>query len=201
MGSHHGPIEYVAAVALESGLEWIRNSPTDHGRVDLIVRRPAENERETLSAAVLDCLEGLVGDSWRVRGSKRTADGAAEPKTQLTLMNARVAALVAGGGDRRGLAGDQLYVDLDLSQQNLPPGTRLGIGSAVVEVTDHPHLGCKKFAGRFGQDALRFVNSKVGRELRLRGMNARVVAAGTVSAGDAIFKGPGMPLRSDSPTA
>jgi hypothetical protein len=154
--------------------------------LDQIVRRPAENARDALVEATLDRDEGLVGDAWRVRPSSMTADGSPHPDLQLTVMNARVAALVAGQPDRWQLAGDQLYVDLDLSQANLPPGTRLALGTAVIEVTDKPHRGCKKFAERFGQDALRFVNSPAGGELRLRGMNAKVVVSGVVSVGDAV---------------
>jgi MOSC domain-containing protein YiiM len=170
----------VNAAFLESGLDQIRRSPADEGRVELIVRRPAENEREVLLEAMLDCAQGLVGDNW--------ANGSAHPDAQLTVMNARAALLVAGQADRRQLAGDQLYVDLDLSEHNLPPGTRLQVGSAVIEVTHPPHLGCNKFAGRFGLDARRFVNSAVGRQLRLRGLNARVVVSGTVRVDDTIRK-------------
>jgi hypothetical protein len=181
-------VEHLTTAALEAGIEDIRRSPADHGRVELIVRRPAVDEREVLTEATLDPTVGLVGDTWPVRGSTRTADGSSHPDMQLNLMNARTAALVAVLPDRRQLAGDQLYVDLDLSVANLPPGTRLELGSAVIEITDQPHLGCKKFSARFGLDALRFVNSPAGRELRLRGANARVVIGGTVRAGDAIRK-------------
>lgn len=170
------------------GLDEIRRSPSDDGPVKLIVRRPAELEREVLAEATLDLAEGLVGDTWRTRGSRGTPDRSAEPERQLTVMNARAAALVAVDADRWKLAGDQLYIDLDLSEANLPPGTRLAVGSAVIEVTDAPHLGCKKFRERFGEDALRFVNSAVGRELRLRGINARVVHSGRVVVGDTVGK-------------
>jgi hypothetical protein len=190
-------MEHPTATELEGGLDEIRCSPTDHGRVDLIVRRPAENAREVLAEGKLDSAEGLVGDTWRVRPSNLTRDRSPHPDLQLTLMNCRVAALVAGEDERRQLAGDQLYVDLDLSKANLPPGTRLALGSAVIEISDKPHRGCKKFAERFGQEALLFVNSPVGRELRLRGVNARIVAAGTVRIGDAIRKQPAE-LRSGS---
>ncbi len=179
-------MEHTGWAELEAGLGEIRRSPKDRGRVELVVRRPAENEREVLAEAGLDCDVGLAGDTWRTRGSSSTEDGSAHPGKQVTLMNARVAALVAGRADRWQLAGDQLYVDLDLSCDHLSPGTRLAIGSAVVEVSDQPHRGCKKFASRFGQDALRFVNSDVGRELNLRGVNARVVVGGIVRPGDAI---------------
>ncbi len=192
-------MDHPTAAELAAGLDAIRRSPRDRGRVELIVRRPAVNEREVVEEATLDVVDGLVGDSWRARGSSRTPDGSAHPEIQLNVMNARVAALVAGSPQRRGLAGDQLYVDLDLSQANLPAGTRLAVGSAVIEVTPEPHLGCHKFAARFGREALRFVNSKVGRELRLRGMNAKVVVPGTVRAGDEIRKLE--PGRTGSPAA
>jgi hypothetical protein len=172
--------------ALEDGLAEIRRSPAQAGEVRLIARRPADGEREVLVEAELDPVEGLVGDSWRARGSSATEDGSAHPDMQLTLMNARVAALVAGAPDRWPLAGDQLYVDLDLSVVNLPPGTRLTVGSAVIEVTAEPHRGCGKFVRRFGVDALRFLNSATGRELNLRGINARIVTGGTVRTGDPI---------------
>jgi hypothetical protein len=190
-------MEHPTATELADGLDEIRCSPTDHGRVDLIVRRPAENAREVLAEGMLDSAEGLVGDTWRVRPSNLTRDRSPHPDLQLTLMNCRAAAVVAGGDERRQLAGDQLCVDLDLSEANLPPGTRLALGSAVIEISDKPHRGCKKFAERFGQEALLFVNSPVGRELGLRGVNARVVTTGTVRVGDAIRKQPAE-LRSGS---
>lgn len=179
-------MQQVGLAALEEGLAEVRRSPRAAGTVELIVRRPAVEEREVLSEAELDPLEGLVGDCWRVRGSSSTDDGSAHPGRQLTLMNARVAALVAQTSDRWALAGDQLYVDLDLSAANLPPGTRLEVGSAVIEVTAEPHTGCGKFVRRFGIDAQRFVNSAAGRELNLRGVNARVVTGGSVRTGDEI---------------
>ena len=174
---------------LQAGLAAIRMSPADEGTVELIVRRPAVEEREVVEEAELDATDGLVGDNWRARGSGRMEDGSANPKAQLTLMNARLAELVAGERERWALAGDQLYVDLDLSRANLPPGTRLAVGSAVIEVTDEPHTGCAKFSARFGSDALRFINSSEGRLLNLRGINARVVEPGSVRRGDLIRKG------------
>jgi MOSC domain-containing protein YiiM len=170
---------------LERGLDEVRRSPKDGGRVDLIVRRPDEDERELLAEATLSCETGLVGDTWSTRWSRRTGEPP-EPDRQLTLMNARAAALVAGGEERRALAGDQLFVDIDLSTANLPAGSRLEIGSAVVEITEPPHTGCAKFAARFGKEALKFVNSPVGRDLNLRGVNAKVVVAGVVCVGDEI---------------
>jgi MOSC domain-containing protein YiiM len=167
---------------LEAGLDAVRRAPADEGRVALIVRRPAENEREVLAEATLDDRLGLVGDAWSSRTGRRPPD----PARQVTVMGARAAALVAGRDERWQLAGDQLYVDLDISEDNLPPGSRLGLGAAVIEVSAEPHLGCAKFAARFGRDALRFVNSETGRRLRLRGLNARVVVAGTVRVGDRV---------------
>lgn len=170
-------------------LDTVRGSPSDQGVVELIVRRPAVDEREVLAAAELSVEDGIIGDTWRNRGSRHTEDGSAEPERQLTIMNARAIALFAGGDRARWAeAGDQLYIDIDLSDDNLPPGSRLQVGTAIVEVTEKPHTGCAKFAERFGMDAARFVNSDDGTELHLRGINARVVRAGTVSTGDRASK-------------
>ncbi|MCU0270234.1 MAG: hypothetical protein MUF83_16515 [Acidimicrobiales bacterium] len=171
---------------LQAGLPEIRRSPRDEGRLELIALRPAVDQREVVEEGRLDVVHGLVGDTWAERGSRKTPDGRAEPDRQLTLMNSRAVHLLAGERSRWALAGDQLYVDLDLSDANLPTGTRLRIGSAVVEVTAAPHTGCAKFAARYGADARRFVNSDAGNELRLRGINARVVETGTVRVGDTI---------------
>jgi MOSC domain len=176
---------------LAAGLEDVRASPSDRGVVELVVRRPAVGRREILASGVLDVDAGLVGDTWPVRPSRRTPDRSPHPEMQLNVMNARVAALLAGPArERWALAGDQLYVDLDLSEANLPAGTRLAVGSAVIAVTAQPHLGCVKFAARFGREAMRFVNTADGRALRLRGMNARVVTGGTVRPGDVVTKTP-----------
>ncbi len=180
--------EYATPDELQAGLDEIRRSPGDAGCVELIVRRPAENEREVVDEAELDLELGLVGDAWFARGSSRTPDGGPNLLAQLTLTNSRVVALVARERDRWPLAGDQLYVDLDLSEDNVPAGTRLAVGSAVIEVTTEPHTGCAKYSARFGSDALRFINSPVGRAMHLRGINTRVVVAGTVRAGDAVRK-------------
>ena len=173
---------------LEAGLDEIRNSPTDEGVLELIVRRPKVGEREVLEEAELHLAQGLVGDNWSERPSSRTPDGSPHPDMQLNVMNARAVALVAQRRDRWALAGDQLFIELDLSPRNLPPGTRLALGSAVIEVTNQPHTGCKKFLERFGMDALKFVSSPVGKELNLRGINAKVVQAGVIRVGCQVRK-------------
>jgi MOSC domain-containing protein YiiM len=177
------------AEELNAGVEVVRASPLDGGTVELIVRRPAVDERELLDEAELRLDVGVVGDNWRARGSKNSPDGSAELNRQLTIMNARAIALFAGDDRTRWAeAGDQLFVDINLSDANLPAGSRLQLGSAVVEVSPEPHNGCVKFTARFGRPAAQFVNSPVGKELHLRGVNARVVEPGVVRVGDRATK-------------
>ena len=175
---------------LEAGLDEIRRAPKDEGVLQLIVRRPQIEEREILEEAELHLQEGLIGDSWIRRRSSRTADGSPHPDMQINVMSARVSALVSQDKSRWHLAGDQLYLDMDLSAENLPAGTQLAIGSAVIEVTPPPHTGCKKFVSRFGLDAMKFVNSSVGLDLRLRGLNAKVVQPGVIRIGNVAKKLP-----------
>lgn len=181
-------VKHLTMEELEAGMDTILQSPKDNGVVDMIVRRPETNERQVLQVGRLDSLEGLVGDNWRTRGSAKTPDGSANPDMQLTLMNSRVAALVAQDKERWPLAGDQLYVDMDLSEANLPAGTRLKLGGAVIEVSAVPHTGCKKFVERFGMDAVKFVNSAEGKQRHLRGINTKIVQSGAVGVGDVIRK-------------
>jgi hypothetical protein len=185
---HAVGVEHLESASLENGLAAIRRAPRDAGTVELIVRRPAPEEREVVAQAQLDPAAGLVGDCWLQRGSRATEDGSSHPDMQLTMMNARAVALIARTRERWPLAGDQLYVDLDLSPANLPPGTLLQVGAATIEITDKPHTGCGKFVQRFGVDAMRFVNTQVGRELNLRGIYARIVTGGTVRTGDPVRK-------------
>ena len=181
-------LKYLSAAELEAGLDEIRISPKDQSVLDLIVSRPEEDARETMELADLHVEVGLVGDTWRDRPSIRSGDGKAHPDMQITMMNSRVAALVAQSKDRWPLAGDQLFVDLDLSKVNVPPGTRISVGAAILEVTNQPHTGCEKFAARFGIDALKLISSPIGRELQLRGINLKVVHGGEIRPGDAVKK-------------
>ena len=183
--THRSPEE------LQAFLPQLLAAPRDVGTLELVVRRPGPGEREVLDEGELDLAVGLVGDTWVERGSSRTPDGGPHPEMQLNVMSARMVAFLAVDPARRALAGDQLFLDLDLSHDNLPAGSRLTIGDptvrgAVIEVTEVPHTGCAKFVERFGAEAMRFVNGRVGRPMRLRGLNARVVVPGRVGPGDPV---------------
>jgi len=181
-------VKHLTTEELEAALDHLRQAPKDDGVVELIVCRPKEDQREVLDEAVLDLSEGLVGDSWKVRGSRRTPDGSAHPDMQINIMNSRVTALVAQQRERWPLAGDQLYIDMDLSRENLPAGSRIAVGSAVLEVSPLPHTGCHKFVARFGLEAMQFVNSELGKALCLRGINAKIIQGGTVKVGQTAKK-------------
>jgi hypothetical protein len=170
-------------VELEAGLEDIRQSPTEEGTLELIVARPGPGKREVLEVGELDLAVGLVGNDWHVR---RTRYGPPDPLAQLNIMNSRAAALVAGSPDRIPLAGDQLFLDFDLSTQHLEAGARLAIGDAVIQITPKPHRGCVKFTQRYGEEATRFFNTGIGIALNLRGRNAKVVHPGTIRRGDRV---------------
>jgi len=181
-------VKHLTTAELEAALDHLRQAPKDDGVVHLIVRRPEVDQREVLDEAELDTELGMIGDSWKVRGSRRTPDGSAHPDMQINIMNSRVTALVAQEKDRWQLAGDQLYIDMDLSKDNLPAGSRIAVGSAILEVSPLPHTGCHKFVARFGIEAMQFVNSETGKEMCLRGINARVVQGGTVKVGQTAKK-------------
>ena len=181
-------ITHLTTEELEAGLDHIRLSPKDEGVVELIVRRPNVDAREVLEEAEFSIAEGLIGDSWKLRRSSSTPDGSPNPQMQINIMNSRSVALVAQDRERWQLAGDQLFIDMDLSKTNLPAGSRISIGTAVLEVTAPPHTGCSKFVSRFGFEAMKFVNSEVGRGLCLRGINAKVVQAGTIRVGQVVKK-------------
>ena len=181
-------VRHLTREELDAGLDSIRSAPRDAGVVEMIVRRPAIGEREVLKTGEVDLIEGFVGDTWRSRRNPHTPDGLPHPETQVTIMGARAIALIATDTSHWPLAGDQLFVDLDLSGDNLPPGVRLAVGSAIIEVTPQPHTGCGKFAARFGTDAMTFVNSPAGRQLQLRGIYAKIVQAGRIRVGDLVQK-------------
>jgi hypothetical protein len=181
-------VQYLSMTELEAGMDYLRQAPKDYGVLKMIVRRPDVDERETLSEGELNLSEGLVGDTWKVRVSRHSKDGLANINAQITVMNARAIELLAQSEERWALAGDQLYVDFNLSDDNLPPGTRLAIGSAIIEVSSEPHTGCKKFSSRFGVEAMKFVNSPEGKRLHLRGINTKVIQGGTIRVGDVVNK-------------
>jgi hypothetical protein len=180
--------QYKALVELEACLPDILASPKSAGRVAMIVCRPRADDRKMLDRCELTISDGLLGDNWKQRGQWRAPDKPANIDTQLTLMNLRAIKAIAGDQTQWPLAGDQFFVDMDLSRENLPPGTRLTIGTAEIEVTAEPHLGCRKFSDRFGRDAVMFVNSDQGKRINLRGINAKIVRPGSVFLGDKISR-------------
>ncbi len=164
-------------------------APRDVGIVEAVVRRPAVGEREVLEVGHLDVADGLVGDTWSSRGSRRTPDGSPHPDMQLNVMSHRLVEFLAQDPVREQLAGDQLLLDLDLSHGNLPAWSELHIGGpdgAVIVVTDQPHNGCGKFIARYGSDAMAFVNGPEGKPRRLRGLCAKVLRSGPVRPGDEV---------------
>jgi hypothetical protein len=194
---HDDAVQHLTSDALMAGLDEIRLAPSDDGRVDLVIARPGVGERVVLAEGAFDAEVGLVGDSWSLRKSRSTPDGGPHPQMQLNITGSRASTLIAGVDDAdRAMFGDQLHLDLDLSEENLPAGTRLSVGTAVIEITPSPHTGCSKFTQRFGLEAMRFVNSPVGRELNLRGRCARVVVPGVIRPGDAVRKVPAVELVS-----
>ena len=181
-------IRHLTREELESGLPEIRRAPKDHGRLEAIVVRPGHNERKSLTSSEISPERGVHDDHWALGCWKTTEDGKPHPDVQICIMNVRVIRLIAQAKERWSLAGDNLFVDLDLTSENLPPGQRLAVGNALIEVTAVPHNGCQKFVERYGRDAVLFVNSPVGKQLHLRGIYARVVIAGTITVGDLLTK-------------
>lgn len=181
--------KHLNSAEIEAGMPHVQASPKDGGTVEMIVARPADEERMVLEEGSFSLTEGLVGDNWQTRGSRHTDDGSAHPEMQVTLMNGRYLDLIAGNDrERWALAGDQLIVDLDLSTDNLPTGQQLQIGEVLFEVTAVPHNGCVKFKERFGLDVTRFTGAPPNKPQRLRGIYVKVVQPGTVKVGDSIQK-------------
>jgi hypothetical protein len=180
-----------STAALEAGLDHLRAAPVGIGTLDLLVIRPEAGARDLLGEGMLDEAAGLVGDNWRSRATSRAVAEGRHLDAMVTVTSSRMARLLADSDEVRALAGDQLYVDLDISHASLPAGSRLAVGDdAVLEVTAKPHAGCRKFRARFGEDAVAFVNSEEGSRLRLRGLNARVVHGGVVRVGDVVRRIP-----------
>ena len=173
---------------LQSRLDYIREAPKDSGPLTLLVRRPKVNERESLQEGRLVVAQGLEGDNYvaRNRNGRKAED--IYLQMQLNIMPSRAIEVISPDEERRPLAGDQLYLDLDLSNENLPHGSQLELGEALIEITEQPHTGCRKFTERFGSGATKFVNSKEGRALNLRGVNAKVVRGGVIKVGDVARK-------------
>ena len=181
-------VTHLTKAALQAGLPHILDSPADDGRLEGIVIRPAPHERRALDACEISLAGGTHGDHWAKGCSKSTEDGRPHPDVQICIMNSRCIDLIAGSRDRWPLAGDNLFLDLDLRPENLPPGTKLSIGSAVIEITDTPHAGCANFVGHYGQAAVVFVNAPKGRAMHLRGIYARVVQDGRITVSDRVKK-------------
>ena len=170
-------------IDIEAALPDVRSSPAEDGTVDLIAVRPAENQRQVVEKAVLTTDSGLEGDNWLERSSGRDE---IYYETHLALMNSRFADAITPDGEGWELAGDQLYVDFDLSVDNAPPATRLKVGTATIEIAAHPHSGCAKYSKRFGREVLMTTRTDEGKRLRLRGVNARVIVPGVVRRGDSV---------------
>jgi MOSC domain-containing protein YiiM len=173
---------------LRDGLGEIQRSPKNRGALRAIVIRPETDARSALQQCELSPELGVHGDNWAKGCWMSLPDGRPHPDVQVTIMNARAIALIAQDEALWPLAGDNLLVDLDLSTDNLPPGTRLSVGTARLEITAVPHKGCSKFAARYGVDATRFVNSRDGLRLHLRGIYARIVERGLITVGDTVEK-------------
>lgn len=180
--------QFARLAELKAKIPKILDSPKDEGAIKMMTIRPESNQRKIVQELELNRKLGCVGDIWSSKPSSSTPDGSPHPEKQLTIMNSRCVQAIAGSKDRWSLAGDQVYADLDLSLDNIPPGTQLQMGSAIVEVSAHPHTGCKKFVERFGVDALRFVSSPAGKQNNFRGINAFVVKEGTITSSDTIKK-------------
>ena len=180
--------KHLSLAELQAGLPVILDAPKDGGVLQAIVTRPAHGERRDLDSSLVSLEHGVHGDHWAQGCWKMTADGRPDPDVQVCLMNARCIQHIAGGRENWPPAGDNLFIDMDLTPDNVPPGQRLAIGSAIIEITDTPHNGCASFIARYGRDACVFVNTGEGKRLRLRGIYARVVQDGRITAGDTVNK-------------
>ncbi|MEM7334639.1 MAG: MOSC domain-containing protein [Chloroflexota bacterium] len=173
---------------LNEGIPVILESPKNNGRIDLITIRPATNERVLKDEVEISIENGVEGDNWKTRGSNSMPDKSSNPEAKITIMNSRVIKHITQSDSGWEWAGDQFFVEMDLSEENLPAGQQLQLGTAVLEVSAVPHTGCAKFVARFGKDAHKFVNNQYGRSQRFRGVNLKVIKGGTVKVGDTAQK-------------
>lgn len=178
----------LALTEIETRLNWVMSAPTDTGHVSALVVRPVKNQREPLDKVMFSPQLGVNGDNWSTNCWKKLPDGKSDPEVQVAIMNARMIEVLTQDKALWPLAGDQLFVDFDLSVANLRAGDHLQVGAAVLQITAEPHRGCGKFKQRFGEDALAFVNSERGDAHRLRGVYAKIISAGEVCVNDAISK-------------
>lgn len=176
-------MRYVTTAELENNLHYILSSPKDAGRVESIIVRRRKNERELRKEVFLSLEKGVEGDRWF-----DLSKGEPDPRRQLTIINSRLIKLLAQSEDRLCLAGDNLITDFDLSVSNLPVGQRLTIGNVIIEISDVPHTGCLKFAERYGNDSVEFINAPERSNLRLRGVYAKFLNSGLIYLGDSINK-------------
>jgi MOSC domain-containing protein YiiM len=179
---------HLSLAELTEGLPRILAAPKDQGTVRALVVRPAKGERRDVGSVRVSLAGGVEGDHWAQGCWKSTDDGKPHPDVQICLMNARCIELIAQDRANWPPAGDNLFLDMGLTPDNLPPGTRIGIGSAEMVITDTPHNGCASFIERYGRDACLFVNTGEGKRLRLRGIYARVTRDGEISVGDRVVK-------------
>lgn len=173
------PSRFLPLDVLETRLAELPPAPRDLGTLTLIVRRREGGTRELLERVALTPEEGLPGDAWGRRPPLN-------PEAQLAVIQTDIAELIANGQPLP-LFGDNLFLNLDLSRENLPTGSRLRVGAAVLEVTPKPHNGCAKFHARFGAAALRFASHPDRRHLNLRGIYLKVVEGGELAVGDAVM--------------
>lgn len=179
---------HVTTAIIEKQLPYVEASPKDNGVIKLIVVRPKTNKRQILDSCFISYEKGMEGDNWTLGCWKTTEDGSPHPDVQIAITNYRIHEIFSNLDKDRALAGDNLFVDLDLSERNLKAGDRLALGSAIIKITSVPHNGCGKFKERFGIDALKFVNSPIGKQMHLRGIYAKVIQNGIVSVNDTIKK-------------
>jgi len=176
-------MKFVTTDEINSNLSFILSSPKDVGKIESIIVRRRKNERELRKEVFLSPEKGVEGDRWY-----DLSKGKPDPRRQLTIINSRLIKLLAQSVERMQLAGDNLIIDLDISDANLPVGQRLTIGKVMVEITDVPHTGCSRFAERYGNDAVEFINAPERSSLRLRGVYAKFLNSGLIHVGDIIKK-------------